>query len=400
MDLMVFRNRPYVESEGYVSNVLHDGIIINDWISVEWEEFYNRVGTATIILPYNPENLSLTRSHPYYTMSSSRRIMVVDRVTFDRDMEGEHIITIECTSLEYLLNYRFHINPYDPKATIRFILNESNHTPEKYALHVYREITRTNPLIRHNQIRDVLIGGKPYGFPADSNILVPWISGHRFEAGTIMDMFEEILAYSSFGFRYTHDTFTESTTNHGLIRFDTYSPRDRFSLSSDPSETITFGYDTGNLESQRDLFSRKDYNNVFYVRGTNAKGPMWDVSGSPTTASDLLRRIQFEIVDTASMVDNNEETRTEIEIVKQTAREMKAAGKYVVMSDGEISAGSLFKYEVDYHLGDLVRLIGLDHIERKTRIVGYSFSYGSEGPKEFPIFEQDPEDTEGSEWLE
>lgn len=153
-------------------------------------------------------------------------------------------------------------------------------------------------------------------------------------------------------------------------------------------ETVTpviFSEELDNFVADRSLSSDEDYKNVAYVTRGSLMMEIDDGYAKPGLERRVVHVDADNLEDTPSM-------RTEM--MAMGTKEL-ASRRRVFLIDGEIPPYSRYKYDVDYGLGDIVRIVNRSGESVFARVVEQIFIADEEGVRTYPTLREEYSVTSG-----
>lgn len=81
--------------------------VISDYISLQWRDAYNEVGTFTLVLPANEENLKIFQPDRYIMIEKSEKIMIIESIKLNANLMADgFVLQVSGRSLESVLDRR------------------------------------------------------------------------------------------------------------------------------------------------------------------------------------------------------------------------------------------------------------------------------------------------------
>lgn len=81
--------------------------VINDYISLQWMDGYNTVGSFSLVLADTPENRDIFKQNRYVMIEKSDKVMIIEKVKFNANLRSDgYILEVSGRSLESILERR------------------------------------------------------------------------------------------------------------------------------------------------------------------------------------------------------------------------------------------------------------------------------------------------------
>ena len=331
--------------------------IIEHFESFIWTERYQEHGDFQIVAKPSPENRSRLQVGTFLGFDESTMIMIIDTVEKVEDSEGRLSLKIEGKSMSSIFEDRIAKNTFVDADWI---------------------ITGTPGSIISQMVSSICINGtgiSPYDV-FDISILDSTVQTDVYSIAikpdTLYTRIKEVSELFNLGFRVIHNPGVGQT-------FEIYEGVD---LTHDNGVVFSEEYD--NLSNNTFLKTDRGYKNVAYITAKHGN-LIVDANGviNPTI-SGLERRVIF--ID-ATDIDENEGQGL-IDLLIDRGREELSKYHKNALYDGVIDPQGVFKYNVDYRLGDIVLFKGEGEEKQAMRVVEYIHTYDQEGYRAYPTFSQ------------
>lgn len=81
--------------------------VVNDYISLQWMDGYNTVGSFSLVLADTPENRDIFKQNRYVMIEKSDKVMIIEKVKFNANLRSDgYILEVSGRSLESILERR------------------------------------------------------------------------------------------------------------------------------------------------------------------------------------------------------------------------------------------------------------------------------------------------------
>lgn len=303
--------------------------VIDNATSIIWVTRYNEAGEFELYLPATPERLELfTRDEVILTRENDDGAMWVENVSLQTDAENGDFLTVSGRSAECLLGRRI----VPKQTTFRDTATET----------VIRSLITQNIInpTQANRKIDLITLGTAQGYTETINKQVT--------GGNLLDVVSDICKGQSYGFKM-------SFTN-GQFVFDLYKGVDR-SYNQATRPFVVFSPEYENLGNSEYSEDKTTLYNAVYVAG-EGEGTNRVIVGVGGTAGLQRRETWIDARNESSDTDSGTLTPTEYAymLAQQGNEEIKKATKTVNFG-GEILNFDVYKYGVDYGLGDIVQIV-------------------------------------------
>lgn len=303
--------------------------VIDNPTSIIWVKRYNEAGEFELYLPATPERLELfTREEVILTRENDDCAMWVENVSLQTDAENGDFLTVSGRSAECLLGRRI----VPKQTTFR----------ETAAETVIRSLITQNAINPSAAIRkiDLISLGTVQGY---TDIINKQVTG-----GNLLDTVSDICKEQSYGFKISFV--------NGQFVFDLYKGVDR-SYNQTERPFVVFSPEFENLGNSEYSEDKTTLYNAVYVAG-EGEGTDRVIVGVGNTAGLRRRETWVDARNESSNTDSGTLTPTEYAymLAQQGNEEIKKSTKTVNFG-GEILNFDVYKYGVDYNLGDVVQIV-------------------------------------------
>ena len=341
--------------------------IIDDYVSFIWTERYNKAGDFELYLPFYVGVLAYIQEGYYVGIHDSDRLMIIESLVLNTDVDSGSYLTVTGRSLESILDRRiiWEQTNLDSKLQtgIKKLMNENVISPSDSARQISNVIFQDtdDPVIDDYEIRAQYTGDNLY------------------------DSLVEITEAYQIGFKMVKDDSNQ-------FIFSLYNGADR-SFNQEANPYIIFSPKYENLFSSNYQETSENLKNVALVagEGEGAERRTSTVSLSDENTGLLRREMYVDARDISSTVDEGEEPMTDEEYTEkldQRGIENLAEHTYTSQFEGEVDTSTtMFKYGQDFFMGDIVQIRNEYGMEAVARISEFIRSCDSSGYNEYPTFE-------------
>jgi hypothetical protein len=338
--------------------------LIENYETLIWSERYSAFGDFDLKLPKNHEYRDLLATSSYLTIPSSKYTMCLE--TTEEDNSG---VKVKGRSLESILDRRI-IEDAGPTAA-------TSHT--NYIVKLIGYNIGGSAVVPERRVSTLFINDAvPPGF-VDTTTYEPIKYGENLYA-TVRKLANE----RQLGFRILNP---EASV---LMSFEFYFGEDHSAFHGEP---VIFSESLGNIQNVKQLKSSAPYKNLAVVNlppwdGSVGLGEIWRIQREATAPSGLARR---EVWSDATDLRKDETFDATNKPARAAAWGRQAVIGYpnINNTDFEIvpqvpGQERIYKYDVDYKLGDLVAVAGPTGAFVTHRVTEYIQSFGPEGDSEYP----------------
>ena len=347
---------------GVSINVLNQSLkriaVVDDYTSLIWAKRYNDIGAVDLQIEATTENLQLFKKYNYISRDDDDAVYRIEAVELDTSVEEANYLIVGAYDCKKILNQRIVWNQLNFKGTVENFI---------------RKIITDNiidPVNSQRRINNFLL--KPARGFAD-----------EIEAQTTYDNVGEkvieLCAANNYGWRITLEG--------GAWYFDLYKGVDRSEWQGQYPHVV-FSPDYDNLSSTKYTMDASEYKNVALVAGEGE-----GVQRKSRTLGNAAGIDRFEV-----FVESNVSSTTEegdlvdyYEALIADGKEQLAERATTTSFEGEIDP-TMYRYKVDYNLGDIVTVRNEYGISANARIIEVAETWDSEGYSIDPVFEFMPID--------
>lgn len=357
--------------------------IIDQYESFIWTERWYSYGDFQMVIHSTPEHRKLLSIGTKLAINGSNRIQYVETIENKKDSEGRLVLTISGRTLEAILEDRVAKNSLT-NLTIepRWSITE---TPGNIARIVFDSMCRTGDLSPRDKIPFLMPGTlTPSGTLSEPNSAITV----KLEPTTVYEAIKKLCETYSLGFRLIRNGDSSE------LYFEVYSGDNRTSSQTSIAPVI-FSSELDNLANVTELTSTSQYKNVAYVFSKKSIAIVYGDSADPVALRGFERRVLMVKVDD---IDDAVVGQELIDLMHQKGKDALAEHRALAAFDGELPQTSIYRYGVDYNLGDLVEMRNSDGAANHMRVTEQIFVSDGEGVRSYPTLAIDLYITPGS-WV-
>lgn len=368
-----------------LDSLLRRDTIVDNFESLIWTERFNSAGDFELVMLSSIENRRLFKSGTWLALSDSFRCMAVETVEDDVNEEGERVLKISGSSIEFpILDDRVAFSAKDDLTTVpKWVITDQ---PADIARYVFTQICVTGILDVDDIIPFITGGTSPIPastIPEPTDTITVSI-----EPDTVYNVIKAICEPYDLGFRLVR----QYDTSH--LIFEVYSGSDRTTQQS-TLPAVIFSPELDNLTSTKKLETIAGEKNIAYVYSNlgfeEVVAPGVDPSITGFERKILVVKMDdFDAGTSAGVVT----TRS-----IQKGLEELANTRAFLGFDGQVSEISQYTYGDDYQLGDLVEIQDDKGSVSIVRVTEQIFVSDAEGERSYPTLSIRETVTTGS-WLE
>lgn len=355
--------------------------VVDEYISFIWTERWNTMGDFEIITLGTPNNRRRFVADTKLSIVQSKRVMIVETVEETDDVEKGTVLKIKGRCLNMLLEKRACVAVSPFSSLIYSVWNTYGWTPPELLVLYFFRVCFDNEIDAGDNLPFIQEVGTLY--PAEN---IPDLWPVDFQWSTkpmnLYTAMQAVCTAYDIGFRLYKDP------NASKLYFDPILGCDRTSQQSD-FPPVVFSQDMANLIDTTELIDNSSYYNavqvVFFTK---------DVSDNDITMSEYVKADELAFseggFDQKTKLLTLTQIPEEIDPVDYSAYLIKLGveelgrSQSVNVYDGEIAKNSMYIYEVDYNLGDIVEVRGNDGGTAYMRVVEQIFKCDSSGEASYP----------------
>lgn len=339
--------------------------VIDSFKSLIWTDRYNIYGDFELYLPTDISILKILKHDYYLWIKESERMMIIDDIYIESDIEDGSHITVKGKSLEYILSRRV-------------ICGMTSFQSQLLSKVIQDIITKNfiSPTDTKRKISNFIY--KP------TDIATEKVTSQFFYEN-VYDIVSKLCIDNNIGFKIL-------LNSDNKFEFSLYKGEDR-SFSQIVNPFVIFSPNYENILNTNYLTSISDLKTVAYVGGEGDNSSRIVVESSPyeeNLKKGLYRRETF--VNGGSISKKNEDGSPISNSDYQTL--LKDHGtveldnhKIKTAFEGEIDTSRSFIYGRDFFIGDIVQLTNEYGHEGKARISEVIISQNEEGFSIHPTFQ-------------
>lgn len=339
--------------------------VVDNYESFIWTDRYNQPGDFELYLPASDNNLDKYVQGNYLWFDESERLMIIEKIEIQTDIEdGDHII-VTGRSLEVILERRivWGHKSFNGKLqdAIKTLLNESIISPS---------------------IADRKIDGFVFKESDDPRITDLTIDA-QYTGDNLLDVILGLCETNDLGFKVTHN-------DDGQFIFELFIGEDR-SFNQVKNDYVIFSPKFNNLINSDYQNTEETLRNVALVGGEEKdNNRTYETSGS---GSGINRREMFvnatdikkEWTDENGNRQSISDTEYHKQLIQRGDEELKL-NQSTKLFDAEVETSKLFIYGEDYFMGDILQITNAYGIEKRTRVTEMIHSYDTSGYSKYPTF--------------
>ena len=312
--------------------------VIDRYSSLIWTDRYDNCGDFEISLPYEPKWSEVLRKDYFCRTTYSDHWAVIEKIEESKEEDGPLMMTVSGRSLESILERRVVIGKTEFGSDEQHVSVQSS----IISLLISNIISPSNPKRR--------IGNFTYILSGDTDVMSKTFA-ESYDGDDLLSIIEGICEDKHLGFK-----ITVSASNQFI--FELYSGKKR---------NVIFSTDYDILKSSNYFTSTEEYRNVMFVLLEN-ETYISVYSGGGSEPSGLNRREVYESdskmedvelyetqVNNKLIVGLNKTSSSKSQIQAKALKKLKRDYKIQTGFEGEIVSDNMYRYGIDYYVGDRVQ---------------------------------------------
>jgi hypothetical protein len=355
--------------------------VVDKYISFIWTERWDSMGDFELITIATPNNKRRFVPDTKLSISESKRVMIVETIEETTDVEKGAVLKVKGRCLNLILEKRPCVQYSTFSGAITATWDTYGWTPLELPVLYFFSICYWGDSSPGDVIPFIQEEGSLY--PVE-NIADPWPVDFEWSTKP-MDLYTAIrnicTAYD-IGFRFYKDP------NASKLYFEATMGCDRTSEQTDFTPVI-FSQDMANLIDTTEFTDYEKHHNailvIYYYK---------DEAENDLTISEFVKAGDLDfseggfdqkvkILGVTQLPEGMELVDVPVYLIKLGEEEL-ARNLPVNVYDGEIAKNSMYVYEVDYNLGDIVEVRGNDGGTAYMRVVEQIFKSDDAGDAAYP----------------
>lgn len=338
--------------------------VIESYQSIIWNDRYSKFGDFEIYTSANEYNLKKFKIGYYIWSSHTDRLMIIENLKIDTDIESGANLQVTGRSLESILDRRIiwfqttldgYIDGQIKKLLIENIISPSDNK-RKIDNFVYKDCEDEN--VKKIKIQSQFTGDNLYD--------------------TIKDLCET----NGLGFKIT-------VNDKQKFVFELYKGVDR-SYAQNERPYVIFSPNFDNLINSQYSYLTEQLKNITLIAGEGEDNDRVTTTYGDQNISGIDRREMYTDARDLSSTDGDVTMPEEkyISMLMERGKEkLNDQNDQLETFAGEVETTVLYKYNEDYFMGDITELENEFGMSSRTRIVEYIVSKDNNGFLAYPTFE-------------
>lgn len=331
--------------------------ILDHYESLIWTDRYYSYGDFEIYTNFTSSILSLMQHDRYLQIAESEHIMIVEGVEVASDSElGERLI-ISGRSLESILTRRIIWNTISVTGSLQTgLANIIN-------------ACFTNPTDSARQISNFIFT------PSEDTRITALTWEQQMTGDNVYDVVNAICEEHNMGFKVT-------LNDQNQFVMTLYMGEDRsYDQDPDTNPYVVFSPSYENIINSNYLDNTTEMKNVALVAGEDSGSARRTITIGSTEG--LPRRELY--VDARDI--QSEQVTSYNDALKERGLQYLDENKRVISFEGKVEATKMFKYGIDFFMGDVVQIANEYGIEGAARVVEFIHNEDATGIQTYPTFE-------------
>ena len=337
--------------------------VIDDYISLIWTERYSEYGDFELYTLATIELLQILKKDRYLAISESDRVMIIDDIKLETDIEDGVFLTVTGKSLESILERRIIWGQRTIKNNLQFSIKA---------------------LLNENIIRPVDGERRIDNFvfeESNDEVFVDLELGAQFMGDNLYDVIRALCEATGIGFKIVLNAANQFV-------FSLYAGKDR-TYSQNDYPYVVFSPEFDNLLSSDFRDTNKALKNAAFVVGEELEDGSGNRTRSVGDGVGLSRREIFVDAKGVSSKTEDGEVLPDSDynkLLDQEGQNRLAECIEVSTFTANVDYSRMFKYGEHYFMGDVVQIANEFDIEGTARVTELIRSHSETGLDIYPTF--------------
>lgn len=350
--------------------------LIENYDSLIWTERYNTVSDFQIVTGNIEQFMTLLPEGTRLTLRETNEVMIVETHKIERKKNTPSKLTITGRGMESILDRRVSIQGLTANIA-GADWNASAKTPSDLAWLLQNSICALGFLNINDKFPSTDV---QFPAPADYAASTGPVKNFVVERGNLLNVVLNLLQQAGQADPTTTPA-TPAVVPHGIKAIRPNSAATYVSIQiyvgTDKSATVYFDATRELLDDGTYLFSKVGSANVGYGMGSGIAATMFEGAVEPT---GMARRV--------ALIDGSGTDLTAAVTLQNYMSMALAEASETAIFDGNINPDlNPYKFNVDYSLGDVVRIAGDYGLNQIARVTEYIRSEDATGQKAYPTLE-------------
>lgn len=352
-----------------VLNTNLDAIAVVDiYESFLWTDRYFQYGDFELYAPMSTDILTYFKQDYYLQRRGTDRLMIIEKILIETDVESGDHITITGRSLESILDRRV------IWGQIMLSGNLQN------AIELLLDDCIISPANANRKIPNFIF--KASTDPAITSLTIE----AQYTGDNLYDVIQQICEERGIGFKVTLNDSKQFV-------FELYSGVDR-SYDQTNLPYVVFAPNFDNVISSNYMESKSSLKNVALIGG-EGEGTARKYAASGNYVGLNRREMFVDARDISSDTDDKTLTTEEYNaLLIQRGKEKLSENKDITSFEGQMETSIMYKYGEDFFEGDIVQMMNEYGHNAKVRVLEVITSENEEGTSTYPTFQTITEEGE------
>ena len=334
--------------------------LLETYESMVWIDKFSEPGTFELTSPIYEDLLTYLKPDYYITNSESEHVMIIEDRSIESSATEGGQIKVVGRSLESILDRRVVSSETNVSGSLQSCI---------------KTIINNNFISPSNT--DRRMSGFIFADSTDTAI-TSLTMDHQFHYENVLEVVSNACAAAKIGFKITLD-------DSNNFVFKLYTGTDK-SYDSSSDVFVIFSPEFDNLLSSTYVEKHSTLKTIVLSKGSeNDSSAQWAGQGTGFERKETFFRSN---VTKGSLSTTNYNKK----LVSAGKDELARIRKESVYFDGECDTTRMYKYGVDFFLGDYVQMEDSYGHGGKTRVTEFTWSHTTSGLETYPTFTKDDED--------
>jgi hypothetical protein len=338
--------------------------IIDSYKSLVWSDRYNEYGEFELYLRMDNGLLDFLKEDYYLWRKDSEKVMIIESLAIDSDVEEGNFLAVKGRSLEAILERRIIWGQKIVNGGVQSII------------HGFLNECIINPDMAERRIDNFV-------FVQSKDVRITRLEANvQYNGDNLYEVIKGLCAANKLGFKIVLDA-------ENRFSFSLYMGEDR-SYAQESNPYVVFSPKYENIINSNFYSSKAELKNVVFVagEGEGAKRKRAIVYEGAVPQGLARREIFTDAGDVSSTTDGEELTAVEYQAqLENRGREVLSECGVRTAFEGEVETTRLFRYGEDFFLGDVVQITNEYGHEAAAYISEVVTSQDEEGLRVYPTFQ-------------
>lgn len=341
--------------------------ILDTYISLVWVDKFAEPGTFEIYVPVTTDNLENLKVGNYVQGDFSDHIMIIEDISIESNVTNGNRLKVIGRSLESILDRRIVWSQTNIDGNLQTGVGKL-----LYANVIGGDGTTAKPSIVGGNDRKIA----NFVFQESTDTQVTSLTmDHQYTGDNILEIVTALCDEGHIGFMVLRN-------DEGKFVFELYAGKDR-SYRQDVNPYVIFSPDFDNLLSSNYIEKYSVSKNVALVAGDGTgTSRVTEVAGAGVGLDRKEAFISATNLNRGSLTAAKYKLKLKSKGVDELARINRSTKSF----DGQCETTQIFKYGVDFFLGDIVQMENEYGIQSASRVTEFTWSISTSGVETYPTF--------------